>query len=133
MPDDLRCPKHEGAVWFKKGKMNSYAHPINDGYGNTTGWCNMPKDIPVGENIVMKKKLGTPKNLAEFLECMDQDKVDQEKLKTILGCSIEEYIEESTLVEPEAIRDAYELVRDVLKKEAKQFTDELFGKKEEGD
>ena len=133
MPDDLRCPDHEGAVWFKKGKMQSYAHPINDNDGNTLGWCNMPKDMPVGENIVMKKKIGTPKNLAEFFESIEQDKVDQEKLKTILGSSIEEYIEKSTLVEPEAIREAYQLVRNVLKQEADQATDELFGKREEGD
>ena len=127
MPDDLRCPDHEGAVWFKKGKMQSYAHPINDNDGNTLGWCNMPKDMPVGENIVMKKKLGTPKNLAEFLESMEQDKIDREKTKTILGSSIEEYIDESTLVETEAIREAYGLVRDVLREEAAIATQELFG------
>ena len=84
-------------------------------------------------SIVMKKKIGTPKNLAAFFERIEQDKVDQEKLKTILGSSIEEYIEKSTLVEPEAIREAYQLVRNVLKQEADQATDELFGKREEGD
>lgn len=33
------CPIHKTA-FFKKGNMKSYAHPIKDAGGNTTGWCN---------------------------------------------------------------------------------------------
>ena len=34
------CSKH-GKVFFKKGKMRGYAHPIQDENGEDTGeWCN---------------------------------------------------------------------------------------------
>jgi len=36
---DHYCKTH-GVVWFKKGKMKGYAHPIKDGEGETIGWCN---------------------------------------------------------------------------------------------
>jgi hypothetical protein len=127
MPDDLRCPDH-GLAWFQSKKMREmglpYGHPIE---GTKNEWCRMPEDMPVGENIVMKKKLGTPKNLAEFLESMEQEKVDQEKLKTILGCSIEEYLNESEVEEQTSIGLAYGLVRDVLREESAIATQELFG------
>jgi hypothetical protein len=132
MPDNARCPTHEGKVWFKKGNMTSYAHPIEDANGNTlkdqsgkNRWCNMPIDTPVG--VVTKKRLGTPKNLAEFQEKMEQKKVDSEKLKTILGCGIEQYLDESPLVEAEAIVAAHDLVRDVMRDEAAAASQELFG------
>ena len=35
------CATHN-TVWFKKGNMRGYAHPIKDGAGNTIGWCNEP-------------------------------------------------------------------------------------------
>ena len=33
------CKEHQ-ILYFKKGKMKGYAHPI----GNTGEWCNMPED-----------------------------------------------------------------------------------------
>ncbi len=33
------CNEH-GKVFFKKGKMKGYAHPIEDEDGETVGWCN---------------------------------------------------------------------------------------------
>ncbi len=36
-------------VFFKKGKMKNYAHPIEDGSGATVGWCNEegePQPLP---------------------------------------------------------------------------------------
>lgn len=36
------CPIHNTA-FFKKGNMKSYAHPMKDENGNTTGWCNEPE------------------------------------------------------------------------------------------
>ena len=36
------CTEHE-TVWFKKGNMKGYAHPIKEG-DETVGWCNRPKD-----------------------------------------------------------------------------------------
>lgn len=37
------CKEHK-IVWFKKGKMKGFAHPILDEYGDPTGkWCNEPK------------------------------------------------------------------------------------------
>ncbi len=33
------CNEH-GKIWFKKGNMRGYAHPIEDEKGQTTGWCN---------------------------------------------------------------------------------------------
>lgn len=35
---DNYCSEHE-TVWFKKGSMRGYAHPLEGG-----GWCNRPKD-----------------------------------------------------------------------------------------
>jgi len=37
------CEKHN-TNFFKTGNMKSYAHPIKDGNGNTTGWCHEPKE-----------------------------------------------------------------------------------------
>lgn len=34
------CQEH-GTVWFKRGKMKHYAHPVEDGE-----WCNMPSEKP---------------------------------------------------------------------------------------
>ncbi len=42
------CAIHE-AVFFKKGKMRGYAHPVQDTAGNDVGWCNEdgePEPIP---------------------------------------------------------------------------------------
>jgi len=36
------CSEHE-TVWFKKGKMKGYAHPLLHN-GETVGWCNRPDD-----------------------------------------------------------------------------------------
>lgn len=37
------CKEHQ-TVWFKKGKMKGYAHPIMDENGEPTSeWCNEPK------------------------------------------------------------------------------------------
>lgn len=43
---EFYCQKHD-FLWFKRGKMRNYAHPLEGG-----GWCNMPKqtvdeDTPV--------------------------------------------------------------------------------------
>lgn len=38
---DHFCVEHQ-QVWFKKGNMRRYAHPLKDASGNTTGWCNEP-------------------------------------------------------------------------------------------
>ena len=37
------CTEHQ-TVWFKKGQMKGFAHPIKDADGVTTGWCNRPED-----------------------------------------------------------------------------------------
>ncbi len=42
------CPIHE-TVFFKKGKMRGYAHPVQDTAGNDVGWCNEdgePQPVP---------------------------------------------------------------------------------------
>ncbi len=37
------CKEHQ-TVWFKKGKMKGYAHPVLDENGEETGkWCNEPE------------------------------------------------------------------------------------------
>ena len=41
--DSYFCVEHQ-TKWFKTGKMKTYAHPIKDANGETTGWCNMPDD-----------------------------------------------------------------------------------------
>jgi hypothetical protein len=41
--DPYICPVHR-VKWFKKGKMKSYAHPIE---GSDGQWCNMPTKDPV--------------------------------------------------------------------------------------
>ncbi len=40
--DENYCAEHE-TVWFKRGKMRNFAHPVNDGSG---GWCNRPSQQP---------------------------------------------------------------------------------------
>jgi len=37
------CKIHE-TVFFKKGKMPGYAHPVKNDNGETIGWCNEPKE-----------------------------------------------------------------------------------------
>ena len=51
------CSEHETA-YFKKGGMKSYAHPIKNDDGETTGWCNKPKDAdePEGTKTAPKPK-----------------------------------------------------------------------------
>ncbi len=52
------CQEH-GVVFFKKGKMKGYAHPID----NTDNWCNMPEgtepmaeeDAPVDSDKMSKE------------------------------------------------------------------------------
>jgi hypothetical protein len=40
------CAEHK-TVFFKKGRMKGYAHPIKDANGNDTGeWCNEPEAAP---------------------------------------------------------------------------------------
>ena len=39
MSSEHYCAKHD-EVFFKKGKMKSYAHPLKDDEGVTIGWCN---------------------------------------------------------------------------------------------
>ncbi len=36
------CEEH-GTVFFKKGKMKGYAHPLEEN-GQTIGWCNEPEE-----------------------------------------------------------------------------------------
>ncbi len=38
MSDEFYCRTHK-TVWFKRGKMRGYAHPI----GDSGEWCNMPE------------------------------------------------------------------------------------------
>ena len=40
--DTNYCKEH-GTLWFKKGQMKSFAHPIKEGK-ITIGWCNKPTD-----------------------------------------------------------------------------------------
>jgi len=43
MASEHYCKEHD-AIWFMKGKMKNYAHPIEDDEGNATGkWCNEPE------------------------------------------------------------------------------------------
>lgn len=44
MVEDHWCAEHE-TVYFKKGAMKGYAHPI----GDTSKWCNEEKKKPVSE------------------------------------------------------------------------------------
>lgn len=49
------CVEHQ-TVWFKKGSMKGYAHPIKDEDGQTTGWCNRPKDYEETEEEPVENK-----------------------------------------------------------------------------
>lgn len=42
------CKEH-GKIWFKSGRMKTYAHPIKDDNDETIGWCNMPEDAKTTE------------------------------------------------------------------------------------
>jgi len=52
------CVKHE-TIFFKKGKMKGYAHPIFDENGEPTGeWCNEPQEKEtIPEEIPDKKEV----------------------------------------------------------------------------
>ena len=42
MAEGHYCVEHQ-TVWFKRGKMKGFAHPIKDENGEDTGsWCNEP-------------------------------------------------------------------------------------------
>ena len=44
MGNEKFCTEHN-TVFFMKGRMKGYAHPIKDTNGNDTGqWCNMSKE-----------------------------------------------------------------------------------------
>lgn len=78
------CKEHK-TVWFKKGGMKGYAHPITDEEGEPTGaWCNEPKaETPKPETA----KIGTDKDaqiwkavcLKELGECIRSGDVDKTK------------------------------------------------------
>ena len=40
---DHWCSEHK-TVWFKKGKMRGFAHPLVDENAQTVGWCNEPEE-----------------------------------------------------------------------------------------
>jgi hypothetical protein len=40
--DDNHCPEHN-LTWFMRGAMKGFAHPIEDSFGTTIGWCNKDK------------------------------------------------------------------------------------------
>ena len=42
---DNFCVEHQ-VVWFKKGKMRGFAHPLEDANGEIIGWCNKPQELP---------------------------------------------------------------------------------------
>lgn len=63
------CAKH-GVEWFKRGKMQHYAHPIE----GTREWCNMPK-----EGEVMPTREAAP---GEPIEATARD-VTETRLKAI--------------------------------------------------
>ena len=47
MGNEKFCTEHN-TVFFMKGRMKGYAHPIKDTNGNDTGqWCNMSKEQEV--------------------------------------------------------------------------------------
>lgn len=69
MVGEYFCKEHQ-TVWFKKGNMRGYAHPIEGG-----GWCNMPKEGPKTE---AKLPLAAPESkstlVAEEVKVIPQNK-----------------------------------------------------------
>jgi len=64
------CTTHQ-TVFFKKGKMKGYAHPITDAEGQTIGWCNEGdveklKDLPPQEPEIL------PEHQAVIEEAMEE-------------------------------------------------------------
>ncbi len=51
------CVEHQ-TPFFRKGNMKSYAHPIKDEAGETTGWCNEPKEKAEAPEIKPAKPQG---------------------------------------------------------------------------
>ncbi len=56
------CKEHQ-AIYFKRGKMKGYAHPILDEEGEATGeWCNESKEAPEPEAKQVTPKADMTKN-----------------------------------------------------------------------
>jgi len=59
MTEGHYCSIHN-TVFFKKGRMRGYAHPIKDEKGNDTGeWCN-EEDLEKVKNLEPKKPIPPP-------------------------------------------------------------------------
>ena len=60
---DHFCNEH-GKVFFQRGKMKGFAHPLEDADGETVGWCNEEDaetyHSPQGDEplVVEAKKMG---------------------------------------------------------------------------
>lgn len=93
------CSEHQ-SVWFKKGKMRGFAHPIKDESGNDTGqWCNRPesetppelpppvevKTQPVPDNVYQKDDKMSKEEWAE------KSKIERESIQkqVALKCACE--------------------------------------------
>lgn len=58
-PREHWCEQHR-TIFFKRGQMKGYAHPIKDNNGQTTGWCNEPTDAPPESHQTSVQGQGEP-------------------------------------------------------------------------
>ena len=107
------CSEHE-TVFFKRGKMKTFAHPIKDEEGNSTGeWCNeaeqeiepagtrgqsrqkppaMSKDDWAEKDRITRKSIERQQSLEQAVNLCIANKIPLEKIGSIAK-TFEAYLE----------------------------------------
>lgn len=119
------CKEH-GEVWFKKGKMKNYAHPIKDTNGNSTGeWCNMPSGEPSlspQSEIAKDEAQETLEDAAREMESYVDLDWARENLEKAQWVDVGKWLRETFKVNGSRVSD---MLRQLTKEEAEQFTKKL--------
>ncbi len=74
------CKEHQ-TVWFKKGKMRGFAHPILDEDGKATGeWCNEPEGVEKAPESQGTKHEAAPALLNQEPQMTKDDWAEKDKI-----------------------------------------------------
>lgn len=83
------CVEHQ-TVWFKKGAMRGYAHPIEDENGKPTGkWCNEPEEK---ESVPQQgESVGESKPVMSKDDWSEKDRITRKSIErqTSLNAAVE--------------------------------------------
>ena len=111
------CSAHE-TVWFKKGNMRGYAHPVKDENGNDVPgqWCNRPKDWVKEPALVTEaKKLGAVEDIMTKDDWADKD------TRTRKSIERQTSLNDATLIAVAKIEKGAEMTTDKVIEVSKRF------------